>query len=83
MKKLLKVYGLNSDMQYFEMIAESFVNGQHSQAIEQFKAMPKAYKIAMLKAACFDWEINLPDNQMKLLFDAILIRQSSLIIPIN
>ena len=28
-------------MQYFEIIVESFVNGQNTQAINQFKALPK------------------------------------------
>ena len=28
-------------MQYFELIVESFVNGQNTQAINQFKALPK------------------------------------------
>ena len=41
MKKLLKTYNFNSDMQYFEMIVESFINGQYTQAINQFKALPK------------------------------------------
>jgi len=50
MAKLIKDYHLNSDMQYFEMIQESFINGQHTQAVNQFKALPKKNKIALLKA---------------------------------
>lgn len=70
MKRLLKIYGFNSDMQYFEMIAESFVNGQYSQAKEQFKALPKANKIQMLKDICIgNWGINLSDGQKAILFD--------------
>ncbi len=42
MKKLLKSYGFTSNRQYFEMIAESVVNGQRTQAKEQFLAMPKS-----------------------------------------
>ena len=50
MKKLLKQYGFNSDMQYYEMTAESFTNGQQQQAIEQFKALPKENRKAMVKS---------------------------------
>ena len=46
MKKLLKIYSFFSDMQYFEMIVESVVNGQRTQAKEQFNAMPKENKKA-------------------------------------
>ncbi len=35
MKKLLKAYGFNSDMQYFEMIVESVINGQRTQAFAE------------------------------------------------
>lgn len=69
MKKLLKIYGLNSDMQYFEMIVESFINGQYSQAISQFKAMPKSYRIVMLKAANGNWQSGMSRNQIDILFD--------------
>ena len=41
MSRLLKAYGFNSDMQYFEMIIESVINGNRTQAKEQFNAMPK------------------------------------------
>ena len=49
MKKLLKRYNFNSDMQYFEIIVESFVNGQNTQAINQFKALPKKERKNMVK----------------------------------
>jgi DNA-binding ferritin-like protein (Dps family) len=72
MKKLLKTYGFNSDMQYFEMIAESFLNGQISQAINQFKAMPKAYRISMVKAISnYYWQTAITSSQRDLLFDNI------------
>jgi hypothetical protein len=72
MKKLLKEYGLNSDMQYFELIAESFLNGQRSQAIEQFKAMPRSYQISMLKTlASRNWQTTITDSQRDSLFDAL------------
>jgi hypothetical protein len=42
LSKLLKSYELNSDMQYFDMILESIVNGHKQQAVDQFKELPKA-----------------------------------------
>ena len=73
MKKLLKEYGFNSDMQYFEMIAESFLNGQFSQAYEQFEAMPKKNRVEMVKAATVGgWDSGLGDHKIKNLFDRIL-----------
>lgn len=72
MKKLLKLYGFNSDMQYFEMICDSFTNGQRTQAAEQFKVMPKADKICMLKSATVGgWDSQLSDNDIMRLFDAL------------
>ncbi len=70
MKKLLKVYGFNSDMQYFEMIAESFINGQRTQAYGQFKALPKANRISMLKSITGgQWDSGLDASDVARLFD--------------
>lgn len=44
MKTLLKQYEMESPSQYFDMVRESRLNGQHKQAKEQFKAMPKAFQ---------------------------------------
>jgi hypothetical protein len=72
MKKLLKAYSFNDDMQYFEMIVDSFLNGQRSQAWEQFNAMPKKNKVEFLKAATVgDWQTGLGDHIIKQLFDLI------------
>lgn len=71
MKKLLKEYGLNSDMQYFEMIAESFLNGQISQAKEQFKAMPKANRVKMLHETAVNWNSGIDSAHISLLFQLI------------
>ena len=72
MKKLLKQYELNSDMQYYEMIVMSFINGQPTQAKEQFKAMPKKERIAFLKSATVGaWSCGLSKQQLSLLFDLI------------
>ncbi len=71
MKKLLKTYSLNSDMQYFELIVESFVNGQFAQAQEQFKAMPKQYRKEFIKSALSNWSSNLPQHRLVQLIDLI------------
>ena len=35
---------MESPNQYFDMVRESKLNGQHKQAKEQFKAMPKPFQ---------------------------------------
>lgn len=71
MKKLLKGYGFNSDMQYFEMIVESVINGQRSQAREQFKAMPKEYRKMFLKSLFGNWETYLKETDKQMFIDCI------------
>lgn len=72
MKKLLKTYNFNSDMQYYEMIVESFLNGQMSQAKNQFCAMPKANRADMLKAITVGgWNSGLGDHKIASLFDLL------------
>ena len=41
MKKLLKSYDLKWSYEYFDMILESKTNGNHSQAVDQFKEMKR------------------------------------------
>lgn len=73
MKKLLKTYSLNSDMQYYELIVDSFHNGQFSQAYDQFRAMPKTNRVAFLKAATVGgWNSGLGEHKLLQLFDNIL-----------
>ena len=64
MKKLLKTYSLNSDQQYFEIIVESYINGQLSQAREQFNAMNKEYKKQFVKSSLTFWQTGLTQNQI-------------------
>lgn len=72
MKKLLKAYQFNSDMQYFEMIIESFLNGQFSQAYSQFSAMPRKNRIQMLKSMTVGgWDSGLGSHKIANLFDLI------------
>ncbi len=70
MKKLLKQNDLFSDMQYFEMIVQSFKSGQRSQAISQFVAMPKKYKIGFLKESTVGgWNSGISNHNLRTLFD--------------
>lgn len=39
--KILKAYGLESIVEYYEMIAMSYHNGQKAQALNQFKKLGK------------------------------------------
>jgi hypothetical protein len=66
MKKLLKDYGFNSDMQYFEMIVESVINGNRTQAKEQFNAMPRKIRKAFIVSIYGNWEsgLSLQDKAM-------------------
>lgn len=49
MKKLLKIYGFDTNEQYYDMISESEVNGQFSQAKDQFLALPRAERKECVK----------------------------------
>jgi len=71
MKKLLKTYGLKSDMQYFEMIVDSIINGQRTQAKEQFKAMPKDYRKQFINSCLGNWESGLSHQDLSI-FVAII-----------
>jgi hypothetical protein len=71
MKKLLKAYGFNSDMQYFEMIVESVINGQRTQAKEQFKAMPRNYRKAFTQAIYGNWCSGLTTQDKEMFFDLL------------
>ncbi len=66
MKKLLKIYSLKSDMQYFEMIVESVINGQLKQATNQFKAMPRPDRKEFVKAIYSSWDtgLNMGNKEM-------------------
>ncbi len=73
MKKLLKIYGFNSDMQYYEMIAESFLNGQITQAHDQFLSLPKKQRIEFLKSATIGgWNSGINQRYLSVLFDMLL-----------
>lgn len=71
MKKLLKTHNFNSDMDYFQMICDSFNNGQINQAIEQFKALPRKERKRMVKHLFGNWAADLHITQKHLLIDNI------------
>ena len=62
MKKLLKDYELNSDMQYFEMIVTSVINGNRTQAREQFNAMPRKVRKAFIVSIYGNWDSGLSNS---------------------
>jgi hypothetical protein len=61
-KTLLKDYDLNSDMQYFEMIVLSVINGQRTQAKELFNIMPRKDRKAFIVAVYSNWISGLSDS---------------------
>ena len=71
MKKLLKEYEFNSDMQYFQYIVDSRFNGQRQQSIDLFLAMPKRYKKMFLISAMTYWESGLDMIQLASYLDLI------------
>jgi hypothetical protein len=72
MKKLLKRYGLTSEIQYFVMVLNSFKNGNRQQALDQFKAMPRQERKGLLKSLMFYWGgEHLCQNEKELLIDLI------------
>lgn len=48
MKTLLKTFGITNELEYFYIIADSYVNGQFLQAHEQIKELPKKNKKSLL-----------------------------------
>ena len=59
MKKILNAYNFTSNLEYFYMVHESYINGQFSQAHEYIRAIPKKYKKEFLHTVIFNmWEID-------------------------
>lgn len=72
MKKLLKQYGLNSDMEYYQMVADSFINGQITQGKTLFNQMVREYRVKMVRCILFGgWQSGLSKSQEIALFDAM------------
>ena len=71
MTKLLKEYDYNSDMQYFEMIVESVINGNRTQAKEQFKAMPRQDRKNFVKTLYTDWSAGLSATDKAMFFNLL------------
>ena len=49
MRSLLKDYDFQNRTQYYNMVIESYINGQREQALRQFKAMPKANRLHFIE----------------------------------
>lgn len=49
MRSLLRDYSLSSRSDYYNMIIESYINGNKEQAKKQFKAMPKANRLHFIE----------------------------------
>lgn len=71
MKKLLKIYSFISDMQYYEMIVDSVINGQIAQAKDQFKAMPKISKKEFVKAIYGNWCTSLSQRDKEMFLNLL------------
>ena len=71
MKKLLKEYDFNSDLQYFEMIVDSVINGNRTQAKAQFTAMPKQYQKKFIKALFGNWTTDLDVKDKNMFLDEL------------
>ena len=71
MKTLLKEYELNSDMQYFEMIVDSVINGQRTQAKEQFNLMPRKVRKAFIVSIYGNWDSGLSDSDKAMFLNLI------------
>jgi hypothetical protein len=71
MKKLLKEYELNSDMQYYEMVVESVINGNRTQAKEQFNAMPREDRKAFVLSLFTDWGTGLSAQDKAMFFQLL------------
>lgn len=59
MKKLLKAYEFNSDMQYFERIVFLYKNNDNKAAIQMFKDIPLNYKKLFINAVLGNWKTEL------------------------
>lgn len=58
-------------MQYFELIVESVINGQRTQAKEQFKAMPINKQKSFLRTIFGNWNSGLNEQDKIMFIDAL------------
>ena len=71
MSRLLKDYDLSSDMQYFEMIVESVINGQRTQARELFNEMPRADRRAFVVSITGNWQTGLSQQDKEMFINLL------------
>lgn len=71
MKKLLKSYNFNNSLEYYEMITGSVINGQRTQAKEQFNAMPKMNKKDFIHGIFGQLESGLSEHDKHMFIDEL------------
>lgn len=64
MKKLLKAYGFNSDMQYFERIVHLYLDGDLAASTVMFKDMPVKERKQFCASALWEWSSGLTTQQI-------------------
>jgi len=73
MKKLLKAWGLHSDMQYNEILINHFRNGDTKSAVKMFEDMPIKNRLQTLKSATVGgWDSGLTRQNLTMLFDTLI-----------
>ncbi len=71
LSSILKQYQLNSDVQFFDVIIESRINGQNSQAKEQFNLLPEASKKSFLKYIIYSQIPPIKDGLLEFFINAL------------
>jgi len=69
--QLLNKYNFACDMQFYEMIIDSFLNGQREQAISQFKELPKQARKKMVVATMTTWQSGIIQSDLLTLIKEI------------
>jgi len=71
MKKLLKAYGFNSDMQYFERIVLLLMQKDNKASKTMFLDLPKPIRKQFVKSICFEWQTELKTDDKEIFIDLI------------
>lgn len=71
MKKLLKAYGFNSDMQYFERIVFLLLHNDRKASILMFSDMSQKDRKMFCKAVTGEWQSGLNIRECALFIDLI------------
>lgn len=71
MKNLLKMYGCNSDMQYFEKIVARCKTGEIDFALTLFRQLNRKTRKEFVKSICTTWETGLINQHKELFFNEL------------